>query len=117
MAHLSLCAFEAAFAAQGANGGSQPTADVRYTLGRLAMAAPGTAARLPRVRAALDPVTLAAVIAQVGARPGTPPAPQPAEPADSEVLSSGAAARLLGSSSGLSAPLLHAARCPAPRAG
>src|SRR5947209_4806996 len=95
MAALSVLAFEAALSAGGRNGGSQPAPDVRYTIGRLAMAAPDTAARCPHVRTALDPAVLAVVIAHVSARPATPPAATPPQPADS-AMGSTEAARLLG---------------------
>jgi hypothetical protein len=98
MAALSLAAFEAALRAQARNG-SQPTAEVRYTIGRLAMAAPDAAARWPRVLAALPPEVRAAVIAQVGTAPATPAGPPGPDTADSErVVGTTAAARLLGRS-------------------
>jgi hypothetical protein len=80
MAALSVLAFEAALSAQSSNGAG-PTGEVRYTLGRLAMAAPATAARCPHVRAVLPAEVLAAVTAQVSVRPATPDRPQPPRPA------------------------------------
>ena len=95
MAALSLVAFEVALNTSASNGGAPPTAEVAYTVGRLAMAAPGTAARCPHVRAALAPEVLAVVIAHVSAVPATPPAAPRPEAVDSP-MGSTAAARLLG---------------------
>jgi hypothetical protein len=96
MAHLTLVAFECALSAGDGNGGAAPTAEVRYTLGRLALAAPGTAARCPHVRHALPPDALAFVLAS--AAPATPPAPPATCAADSGTARVGAraAARRLG---------------------
>src|SRR5258708_1954292 len=71
MAHLSLLAFEAALTAQARNGAG-PSADVVYTIGRLALTVPETASRCPAVRAALPPDVLAVVVmAQVSAVAGS----------------------------------------------
>jgi hypothetical protein len=96
MAHLTLLLCEAGLGALAdGNGGAAPTAELRYVLGRLSTAAPGTALRCPRVRASLPPEALAAAIAQVSAAPATPPAAPPPQAADS-LLGSTAAARALG---------------------
>ena len=91
MAELSLAAFEVALLAGPGNGGGQASAEVRWTLSRLAQAAPGMALRLPTVRRLIDPVVLATVTAQVRAQAGTPQPVQPHVPAQSETASVGAA--------------------------
>jgi excisionase family DNA binding protein len=80
MAALSLAAFEVALSAGPGNGGAAPSAEVRYTIGRLAVAAPHMALRLPHVRAAMDPVDLATARALVTPQAATPAPPQPPEP-------------------------------------
>jgi hypothetical protein len=91
MAHLTLCAFESALSAGPGNGGGAPTAEVRFVLARLAVAAPRTALRCPRVRAALPPEALATVFALAGDGPATAPAP-PAPGAADSVLTAAEAA-------------------------
>jgi hypothetical protein len=67
MAHLTLCAWEAALRAQASNGHPLP-ADVRWMVERLALAVPVTAARCPRVRAVLPPDVRAAVLRAAAAQ-------------------------------------------------
>jgi hypothetical protein len=84
MAALNLVAWEVAFTANGANGGMVPAPEVRYTVSRLAMAAPHMARRLPRVRTMLPPDVLAIVLAN--SLPATPPAPGAPGAADSAMV-------------------------------
>jgi hypothetical protein len=94
MADVTLKLAELALTAADSNGGAAASPRVRYVLARLALAAPGTAARLPHVRNALDPAVLATVLAST--RPATPPAPPRPDPADSQRLGTAAAAARLG---------------------
>src|SRR5262249_50213937 len=83
MAAVTLKLAEMALSTADGNGGTVPAAEVRYVLGRLALASPETAARCPRVRVALPPEALAVVLSLASARPAMPPAEQQPQTGDS----------------------------------
>jgi Helix-turn-helix domain len=89
---LNLVAWEIALSTNSVNGGMAPAPEVRFTVSRLAMAAPGMARRLPRVRAVLPPDVLAIVLAS--GPPATAPAPGAPGAPESVLTAAGAAARL-----------------------
>jgi hypothetical protein len=80
VAHLTVCAWELALAAQSRNGAPLP-ADVAWCVEAAALSAPGTAARCPRVLAVLAPEARATVHA---AQAVTAPPPPPSQTASSE---------------------------------